>query len=185
LPASSTARCLPGSDLSHFPHLSIDEAYAVIEPYFEVIREEYLAAGLKKTKRVRLFIAPAMHDSPRHFGACKDDGSAILLAPELANAPDPVVLAICAHEFGHATDFLYPGEFVLDHGGPAQRRPKDQIDDKQWSKWLKAWHQREDDVIELTADAVAHRVMGVPYGYQGPCWIQSFDAVRARPMGLR
>ncbi|MES2403749.1 MAG: hypothetical protein V4567_05335 [Pseudomonadota bacterium] len=174
--------CVPGSNL---PPLDPQEAYVVLEPYFEVIREDYMKQGFIKCKRTRLFIAPAMHDSPRHFGACKDDGSAILLAPELADVPDTVMLAIMAHEFGHATDFLYPGEFVLDHGGPAARRPKSDIDPKQWSKWLKAWHQRDDDVVELTADAIAERVMGVPYGYQGPCLIQSFDAVRARPMGLR
>jgi len=165
--------------------LSPEEAYVVLEPYFEVVREEYLRAGLKKCKRTRLFIAPGMHDAPRHFGACRDDGSVILLAPELADVADTVMLAIIAHELGHATDFLYPGEFVLDHGGPAGRRPKDQIDEKQWSKWLKAWHRRDADVIELTADAIAERVMGVPYGYQGPCWVQSFDAALARPMGLR
>lgn len=165
--------------------MSPEEAYAVLEPYFEVMREEYLACGLKKVKRVRLFVAPQLHDSPRHFAACKDDGGSILLAPELADATDSIVHAIIAHEFGHATDFLYPGEFVLDHGGPAARRPKDQIEEKQWGKWLKAWHKRDDDVVELTADAIAHRVMGVPYGYLGPCLIQSFDAVRARPMGLR
>ena len=39
--------------------------------------------------------------------------------------------------------------------------------------------------IKKEHGAIAERVMGVPYGYQGPCMIQSFDAVRARPMGLR
>jgi hypothetical protein len=165
--------------------ISCEEAYVVLEPYFEVIREEYLACGLIKCKRPRLFVAPAMHDSERHYAACKDDGSAILVAPELADLNEPIVLAILAHEFGHATDFLYPGEFVLGAGGPAGRRVKAEVEDKQWSKWLKAWHKRDDDVVELTADAIAERVMGVPYGYQGPCLLQSFDAVRARPMGLR
>lgn len=180
---AASARCID-------PHvatepLSIEEAYVVLEPYFEVIRLEYLAHGLIRCKRPRLFVAPAMHDSARHYGACKDDGSAILVAPELAEMSEPIVLAILAHEFGHATDFLYPGEFVLDVDGPAQRRSKTDVEDKQWSKWLKAWHKRDDDVVELTADAIATRVMGVPYGYQGPCLLQSFDAVRARPMGLR
>lgn len=165
--------------------LTLEEAYVVLEPYFEVIREEYLAAGLSKTKRVRLYVAPAMHDTARHYGACRDDGSAILLAPELAEMPDPIVLAIMAHEFGHASDFLYPGEFVLGKEGPAERRLASAAPDKQWSKWLKSWHKRGDDVVELTADAIAHRVMGVPYGYQGPCQLQSFNAIQARPMGLR
>lgn len=165
--------------------LSIDEAHAVLEPYFEVMRDEYSKYGLTKVKRVRFFVAPSMHDSPRHFGACRTDGSALLLAPELAEMPPPVVLAILAHEFGHATDFLYPGEFVLGKEGPAIRRVQTEVEEKQWSRWLKSWHKRDDDVVELTADAIAHRVMGVPYGYLGPCQIQSFDAVKARPMGLR
>lgn len=165
--------------------LTAEEAFVVLEPYFEVIRDEYLNHGLKKTRRTRLFVAPQMHDTPRHFAAYKDDGNAIIIAPELADAPDTVVLAIIAHEFGHASDFLYPGEFVLGPSGPALRREETRVEEKQWSKWLKAWHRRDDDVVELTADAIAERVMGVPYGYQGPCLIQSFDAVRARPMGLR
>lgn len=165
--------------------ITLEEAHVVLEPYFEVIREDYLDHGLKKCKRTRLFVAPYLHDSPRHFAACKDDGSAILIAPELAEAPDSMVLAIMAHEFGHATDFLYPGEFVLGQGGPAMRRAEKEVEEKQWGKWLKAWHKRDDDVVEFTADAIAERVMGVPYGYHGPCLIQSFDAVRARPMGLR
>lgn len=157
----------------------------VLEPYFEVVRAEYRAYGLIKVKRPQLFVAPEMHDSPRHYGACRDDGSAILLAPELAEMSESIVLAIIAHEFGHATDFLYPGEFVLGDGGPAARRVEKDEEPKQWSKWLKAWHKRSGDVVELTADAIAERVMGVPYGYQGPCNLQSFDALKARPMGLR
>ncbi len=179
---SSAARCF--SDVDRKP-LSLEEAYAVLEPYVEVIRDEYKAFGLTKVKRVRLFISPEMHDTPRHFAACKDDGSAVFFAPELADAPDAIVLAIIAHEFGHAADFLYPGEFVLGDGGPALRRDPKLTEPKQWSKWLKAWHKRDDDVVELTADAIAHRVMGVPYGYQGPCNIQSYDAVMPRPLGLR
>lgn len=179
---TSAARCID-------PHartepLSPEEAYLVLEPYFEAVREDYLKHGLIKTKRTHLFVAPGMHDSARHYGACKDDGSAILLAPELCDMSEPILLAIIAHELGHASDFLYPGEFVLGKSGPADRRAP-QPEDKQWSRWLKAWHKRDDDVVELTADAIAERVMGVPYGYQGPCLLQSFDASRARPMGLR
>lgn len=181
----SAARCID-------PHvgrepLSPEEAFLVLEPYFEAVRADYLKHGLTKTKRARLFVAPGMHDSPRHYGACKDDGSAILLAPELCDMPEPILLAIITHEFGHASDFLYPGEFVLGKGGPAERRtpPPGGEADKQWSRWLKSWHKRDDDVIELTADAIAHRVMGVAYGYQGPCLLQSFDVALARPMGLR
>lgn len=167
------------------PPLSADEAYAVLEPYFEAVRKDYLDAGLRLVKRVKLEIDRDMHDTERHFAGCRDDGLRIVLAPELADVPDRMMLAILAHEFGHATDFLYPGEFVLGHGGPALRRAPESVDDKQWRKWLKAWQHRNDDVVELTADAVAERVMGVAYGYLGPCAIQSFDADRPRPLGLR
>ncbi len=180
----SGVRCVPESG----PPLTLEEAFVVLDPYFEVMRDEYKKHGLVKVKRTRFFVAERMHDTERHFAACKDDGSAILVAPELAEMPDSVVWAILAHEFGHATDFLYPGEFVLGRDRePALRRERqpDAAGEKQWSKWLKAWHKRSGDVVELTADAIAERVMGVPYGYLGPCWIQSFDATRARPMGLR
>lgn len=175
--------CVESDEL---PPITLEEAYVVLEPYFEVVREDYIGHGLTKVKKTRLFVAPQMHDSPRHFGACKDDGSAILIAPELASVPDSILLAILAHEFGHATDFLYPGEFVLRASGPADRRAKATTADqeKQWSRWLKAWHKRSGDVVELTADAISERVMGVAYGYLGPCWVQSFDGTHARPMGL-
>lgn len=157
----------------------------VLEPYFDAVREDYLAHGLTKVKKVKLSVDPKMHDTERHFAACRDDGSRIYLAPQLAEMPEPIVLAIIAHELGHASDFLYPGEFVLGRGGPAGRRNEQDVELKQWTKWLKSWQKREGDVVELTADAIAHRVMGVAYGYYGPCQIQSFDSDRPRPLGLR
>lgn len=178
----AAAACVDVEDLEP---LTLEEAFVVLEPYYEAVLEDYKKHGLTKCKRTRLFVAPHMHDTARHFAACKDDGSAILLAPELSNMSEPIILAIIAHELGHASDFLYPGEFVLGRDRECVRRVKEDHDDKQWSRWLKAWHKRSGDVVEITADAIAERVMGAPYGYQGPCLLQSFDASLARPMGLR
>jgi len=166
--------------------LSPDEAHCVLEPYFEVVQALYLGAGLELVKRTRFYVAPEIHDTPRHYAACRDDGTAILVAPELAELPDAVVLAILCHEFGHATDFLYPGEFVMGKPeAPAARRSREAFEDKHWARWMRSWSERDDDTVERTADAIAEFVTGVRYGYLGPCNLQSFDSTKARPQGLR
>jgi len=128
-----------------------------------------------------------VHDSPRHFAACDESGRTILCAPEMAELPEQVIIAIFGHELGHAVDFLYPGEWVLGADGePARRRTREQTaDDAQWERWLRAWQTRDDDVVELTADAIAHHVVGARIGYVGPCLLQCFDRGEARPVGLR
>ena len=166
--------------------LSLDEALVVLEPYFEVMRERYLAAGLERCSEVELYSAAWVHDSARHFAACTIDGDpAIIAAPELAELDPFVVLAVFAHEFGHAVDYLYPGEFALRGDGPAVRITEGEQDPKHWRQWLRWWKTRDDDTLEFTADAIAEHVLGVRYGYQGPCSIQSFHATAARPRGLR
>lgn len=166
--------------------LSNEEAHAILEPYFDAVRESYLEAGLDKCARTRLVIDPSMHDTRRHFAACQDDGLVILLAPEAAELPDGSVFAILAHELGHAVDFLYPGQFALrGDDAPAGYRDPSSMKPKHWHRWLKDWETRDADLVELSADAIAHRVMGVRYGYRGPCLIQDFSATRLRPLGLR
>lgn len=166
--------------------VSDEEAQLILEPYFEVMREDYLTAGLDRCKHTRLRIDPSMHNTARHFAACQDDGKLILLAPELVEQPESVVLAIIGHEFGHAADFLYPGEFALGREDePALRRSPESMKAKHWHRWLRDWERRDADLVELTADAIAHRALGVRYGYLGPCLIQSFEATRLRPVGLR
>lgn len=166
--------------------LTDEEAHAIMEPYFEAIRAEYVAAGLVLCKRTRLVIDPSMHDTSRHFAACQDDGLVILLAPEIAEMSDSAGMAIIAHELGHACDFLYPGHFAMQGDDePAQLRDPASMKPKHWHKWIKDWQARDGDLVEMTADAIAHRVMGVRYGYQGPCLIQNFGAARLRPQGLR
>ncbi len=166
--------------------LTNEEAHAIIEPYFDAVRDNYVAAGLAQCKRTRLVIDPKMHDTNRHFAACQDDGLVILVAPELAEWPDYSLMAILAHELGHATDFLYPGQFAMrGDDEPAEYRNPESMKAKHWHRWLKDWKSRDADLVELSADAIAHRVMGVRYGYRGPCLIQTFGATRLRPVGLR
>lgn len=166
--------------------LSNEEAYLILEPYFEAVREQYIAAGIDLCKKTRLVIDPSMHDTARHFAACQDDGKVILLAPELAELNDNAVLAIIAHELGHAADFLYPGQFAMrGEDEPAAWRDPSSMKPKHWHRWLKDWGSRNDDLVELSADAIAHFVLGVRYGYRGPCLIQDFRSTRLRPLGLR
>jgi hypothetical protein len=166
--------------------LTDEEALCILEPYFEEVRDRYVQAGLERCGTTRLRIDPKMHDTARHFAACQDDGKVILFSPEMAELPDVMVLAICAHELGHAADFLYPGQFAMrGDDEPAAYRAPDSMKSKHWHRWLRDWEKRDADLIELSADAIAHRVMGVRYGYQGPCLIQSYAATRLRPIGLR
>lgn len=165
--------------------LDPSEALAVLEPFYDVTREHFLGAGLDKLKKTRLYCAPWVHDSPRHFAACQHDGSAIVVAPEMAELPMEVVGAIMAHELGHAADFLYPAEFVVGPGGLTVRRMREDCDDRQWLRWQREWDKRSDDVVEATADAIARVVLGVDLGYIGPCSLQCFNRGRARPQGLR
>lgn len=163
--------------------LSLDEARAIIEPYFIAVREKFERAGYRRISKTRLGCDSGMHDSARHFAGCREDGGLILVAPELAELNHDVVLAILAHECGHATDFLYPAEFVLE-GRSVVRRDRDAESDKQWRKFLNAFKARDDDAVELTADAIAESVLGVPIGYRGPCRLQAFGGT-PRPLGLR
>jgi hypothetical protein len=165
--------------------LDCDEALAVIEPFFVAQQDDFLEAGLKRTKRTRLYCAPWVHDSPRHFAACRDDGLAIVVAPELAELSTDLVVGILAHEFGHATDYLYPGDFVLGREERAQRRVREEFNDDQWSRWIKTWQERDDDLVEQMADAIVEWATGTKIGYRGPCMLQCFERGAARPQGLR
>jgi hypothetical protein len=166
--------------------LDCEEALLVIEPFFLEMRRIYVEeAQLSRCNRAQIYCAPWIHDSPRHFAACRDDGRVIIVAPELAELPVDTVVAIMAHELGHAADYLYPAEFALDGQRQAHRRDRRQVDDTQWARWVKAWEQRDDDLVEITADAVAELATGSRVGYLGPCRLQAFDRGRARPQGLR
>lgn len=165
--------------------LSDAEAEAVLEPYFVAARQRFLDYGLERLRTVRFGVSAKMHDSPRHFAATTTDGKKILVAPELAEVDEAIVVGITAHELGHATDFLYPGEFVLGHDEEIIRRSRDDVDEKQWHRWLSRWQARDDYVVEKTADLIAGLVWGTPIGYTGPCMLESFEQGVPRPRGLR
>jgi hypothetical protein len=165
--------------------LSLDDAHAIIEPYFFAAKEAFKESGLSRVGKTLLYVAPDMHDTARHYGACKSDGLAILVAPELAELPEDFVIGILYHEFGHATDFLYPGEFTLGREEAVIRRVREEVSDKQWLRWQRMWDARDHDVVEKTADQIAGKVWGQPIGYAGPCLLQNFKTGEARPRGLR
>ncbi len=165
--------------------VDIEEAHAILEPYFEAVRERFLDADLQKVAKTRLVVRSWVHDSPRHFGACREDATEIVLAPEIVELGQDIVVGIIAHEFGHATDFAYPGEFWLGRNGIERRGIADAGSETQWVRWRKAWGERDEDVVERVADAVASSVMGAPIGYLGPCLLQSFAGGIPRPAGLR
>jgi hypothetical protein len=169
-----------------------EEAEAVIEPYFLAVQETFVKAGAERCKKVRFEVAPWIHDSARHFAACEDTGRRMVVAPEIAELPEETLLAILSHEFGHATDFLYPAEFVLIDDGELVRLPR--VPAKLINKKaeqanlarMNAWQRRDSDSIERTADAIAERYTGHLVGYCGPCELQCFDrGRRPRRKGLR
>lgn len=169
-----------------------DEALAILEPYFEATRDVFVEAGAQRCSRISLEIAPWIHDSPRHYAGTSETGKLVVAAPELAELPEGTVLAIFAHELGHATDFLYPAEYVLVDDGELVRLPpvpQKLIDRKAEQANLartRIWRDRDVDAVERTADAIAEKLTGRTIGYCGPCSIQCFDrGQRPRPLGLR
>ena len=154
------------------------EARIILEPYFEELKERYMDAGLERVARTKLRCADFVHDKPRHFAGCVEDGTVIYAAPHMIELPEETVMGILAHELGHAVDFLYPGEFVL-RGDRVARMPVDK-------ERTRGWRRRDSDTVELVADHIAEAVLDIPIGYRGPCHLQSLGVggVR-RPLGLR
>lgn len=166
--------------------LSEEEAEALLEPYFIEARKRFYEQGLERLKAVRFGCSKKMHDSPRHFAATTTDGKQILVAPELVEVDEPLVIGIIAHELGHATDFLYPGEFVLGKSDEEiVRRQRDDVDERQWHRWMSRWQARSGYVVEKTADLIAGLVWGTPIGYTGPCMLETFEGGVPRPRSLR
>lgn len=153
------------------------EARLILEPYFEELKERYLDAGLDLLKRTKLRCAWDLHDTPRHFAGCLQDGTVIYAAPQMVELHEDTVMGILAHELGHAADFLYPGEFVLRGDHVIRTHPDDQR--------LRGWRKRDADTVEIVADLIAGKVLGVPLGYRGPCMLQSLSGGVPRPKGLR
>jgi hypothetical protein len=172
--------------------LTVEEAEAVIEPYFLAVQDVFVGNGATRCKRVKLEIAPWIHDSPRHFAACEDTGRLIITAPEFAELPEETLIAIMSHEFGHATDFLYPGEYMLVDDGELVKMPRvpaGKLDKKGSQAHVarsRVWEKRDKDTVERTADSLAEMFTGHLIGYCGPCELQCFDrGHRPRRPGLR
>lgn len=159
-------------------HYNCAEALELIEPYFEVLRDEYFAPRLPRVRRARLECNPKQHNTPRHFASAFDDGSLVRVGPEFPQLGQDRVTAILAHELGHIADFQYPGRFVLE--GRHLR------DFGRATSTMQQWRElRDRDTVEITADLIAEQVMQARIGYSGPCLLQSFRGGQPRPLGLR
>lgn len=153
-------------------------ARLILEPYFEELQERFVAAGLERVSETKLRCSLGLHDTPRHFAGCVEDGTIIYAAPELVEMPTDTVLGILAHELGHAADFLYPGEFVLREDHVIRVTPDPQR--------KKGWRKRDEDTVEITADFIAEKALGTSIGYRGPCHLQALGHHGSpRPLGLR
>jgi hypothetical protein len=163
-------------------------AATVLTPHFDAVRdvfaEHVVADGqpLSRLRRTRFIVDPSIRDDERHFAGCRQDGMLILLAPEAADLPINTLVAILAHEFGHAADFAYPARWWCERDAPARWIADDST--KKARAWRKAWPHRNDDQMEWDADSIAHAVTGRPIGYCGPCYLQCFGG-EPRPKGLR
>lgn len=190
-------------------------AHTVLQPHFDAVRDEFarfeVAPGvaLTKLRRVQYVITSEARSSERHFAATLDTGMSMIYAPEIVELPIETLVAILAHEFGHAADFAYPGCFTWPKAGPgtalwvgesdyaraaawrftfgkAGARSRASGDDKAPAEnWAFAWNRRSRDQIEWAADAIAGLVTGHSVGYCGPCMLQCFHGGVARPAGLR
>lgn len=170
----------------------VEIAAVVLEPHFDAVRDTFAAfepvpgISLERLKRVRYVVDAEIHDTHRHFAACRDDGRQLLFAPEIVTEVDAETLvAILAHEFGHAADMAYPGEWCVVGGGTESQHAlwlggKTDKRSEHWRSWL--WARRGDDEIEWAADAVAELVTGRRIHYCGQCMLQCFTPARGRPL---
>lgn len=168
--------------------VDLEEVAVILTPHFDAVRDQFAAhrpprhGPMRLAARTQLLVDPAVHDSPRHYAQCRDDGLQIRMAPEAADLLWERIIAILAHEFGHALDFLYPAHWQLtsrfeaaDYAPPTDRRA---------ARAVRRWAERTDDQVEWTADAIAYAVTGMRVGYCGSCMVQCFGGP-TRPRGLR
>lgn len=168
-----------------------EEAFAVLEPFFRETQLLFVERGLTRCQETRLLVEDDAHDTARHFAGCTEDGLRIVVAPQLAQLPVDNVVAILAHEFGHACDFLYPARFIVADGelvsvyeGP-KRISLEDMDQRAAYNIRRQWESRAPEDIEATADAVAGDVTGREIRYNGPCMLQTYGPGTGRPRTLR
>lgn len=163
-------------------------AYAIIEPHYDAVRDEYVehvlpdGTRLERLKKTRLLVDASVRDSPRHYAACRDDGLLIVIAPQAADLALESLVALLCHEFGHAADFLYPSRWACTRNRPAEWLAESA---RKMTRHRRNWADRTDDQIEWDADAIARAVTGRAIQYCGPCRVQCFAGGVARPAGLR
>lgn len=167
----------------------VEMAYAILEPHFDAVQDFFAEAvpegapgPLARVRKTKLLVDDMVRDSPRHYAACRDDGLLIVLAPQAAKLPMDTLVAIITHEFGHATDFLYPAKFLGRKGAPAVWVPPSA---KKQGRLRRMWSERNDDQVEWDADSIAYAVTGREISYCGSCMLQCFSGGQPRPKGLR
>lgn len=169
---------------------SIDEqvAFAVLEPHFDAVRDHYAeyepepGQPLSKVRRTRLVVDETIRDRPRRYAGCRDDGLLVVFAPQAVRLPLEQLVAMMAHELGHAADFLYPARWLSRRGETAVWVPEDA---PKQGKIRRLWSERTDDQIEWSADSIAYAVTGRSIQYCGCRLLQCFDGGIERPEGLR
>ena len=168
-------------------------AASVIRPYFDAVRDTFASfvpvpscGPMAKLADVVFVVNEKRHDTPRHFAACRNDGKQLEFAPQFVELPVATMVAILAHEFGHAADFAYPAHWRIQPGGPGLAEWIGDPQESKWGRnWAKSWESRSPDQVEWTADGIATVVTGRSIGYCGPCTLQCFDQGILRPKGLR
>lgn len=182
--------CLPRGA----PDLSYAQKRDTLREAAEAIRSVFIQRGADKVKFTKVVVEDWVRDKPRHFAACKTDGRLIVLASDLALMPPKTMGAIIAHEFGHATDFSYPGSFLLDRKEELVVRPQGLRSNQALPRDLMShWESRGADSVEKTADRIAEKIVGIKIGYCGPCNLQTalmgtpdeHGCKYPRPKGLR
>lgn len=165
-----------------------EEAASILAPHYDAVRDVFSAYEpkvgnpLSRLTKTKLVVSEDARDSERHFAACREDATAIILAPQAADLPVPTLVAILAHEFGHAADFAYPGSWrLIERGEPAIWHPPT----RRHARTVRDWEERDEDQVEWAADAIAMSVTGKHIGYCGPCMLQCFSGGKPRPRGLR
>lgn len=182
--------------------VSAEEMVAsVLLPHFDAVRDIFAAFSpepgivLDKAARVRFVIDDKIRDKPRHFAATTEDGLRMFFAPQIVDQAEETLVAIVAHEFGHAVDFLYPCRWISPPDGPGVARWITAEDEERVRRsvrlhndrylWPKLWRERNADHVEWAADGIAEAVTGKKIVYKGPCVLQAFTGGIERPVGLR
>ena len=182
-------------------NLDLETARAIIEPYFVVAQDRFVAYSRsahgsgKKVKAVALEchswreLKNDIDFGVRNFAATSEDARVIVVAPEIVELPPETVAAIIAHEFGHVIDFAFPADYAVARGELLRWRGQvpstDPRAEQAMAARLRQWHERDPDVVEVTADEIASQVVGQTIRYSGPCLLQTFDRGMKRPKRLR